>query len=193
VVRDWPPSLRASSASGDSSPGKIIPRVSGAGVAGPLAAVQLPRLGHRMGGCSTASTMRGPLLTISTASFTVRTSCPDDSGHSTGGTRRAGIFRLAVPRLVPRRRQLIRHADRIRAPGPLTPGRSRPLPAGDRQASASFAADYAQDSGPDPGNGLAAPGEDHPEPTSATGRAGGCQTCTVSVPPRRALAGGRGS
>jgi hypothetical protein len=76
---------------------------------------------------------------------------------------------------------------------PAAPGRSRPLPAGDRQASASFAADYAQDSGPDPGNGLAAPGEDHPEPTSATGRADGCQTCTVSVPPRRALAGGRGS
>ena len=52
---------------------------------------------------------------------------------------------------------------------------------------------YAQDCGPDPANGLAASGDDRPEPTSAAGRAGGCQTCTVSVPPRRALAGGLGS
>ena len=39
----------------------------------------------------------------------------------------------------------------------------------------------------------AASGDDRPGPISATGRAGGCQTSTVIVPPRSAFVGGLGS
>src|SRR5215472_16957520 len=42
------------------------------------------------------------LLTISTASCTVRASCTDSTGYCTDGTCRAGIIRRAVPRPVPR-------------------------------------------------------------------------------------------
>jgi len=77
--------------------------------------------------------------------------------------------RLSRPQRLAGSAQLIGHADRTRAPGPLTPPL---LPAANRQAGASYAADYAQGCGLDPATGVAAFGEDRPEPTSATGRAG---------------------
>jgi hypothetical protein len=107
---------------------------------------------------------------------------PSPPGARPLDTRRSDMPRRKSASYAPRRSYPPRRATTRAAPETAHPSRrpdtrSRPahprlLPAASRHASASFAADYAQGSGPDPANGLAASGDDRPEPTSATGRAG---------------------
>jgi hypothetical protein len=62
-----------------------------------------------------------------------------------------------------------------------------------REASAHAALRYVAHWRSERASKAAASGDDRPGPISATGRAGGCQTSTVIVPPRSAFVGGLGS